>query len=532
MSNFPPDKIAAQLKRILATPEFVTRKKVSQFLRYVVAQSLNGQSGSIKQYTVAVEALGYGADFDPTTNPTVRIEARRLRRSLDQYYSTQGIEDPIRIDIPKGRYIPSFRDNQTASEAPGSSECPSPAPDRTPHSLAEPTVAVFMFENLNGKDEHSYLARGLTTELLMSLTRFSELSVLGPLDQPAGKTVDFHKIIHDYEANFVLQGCIRTHGSKIRITTDLTDASNGKKQWGRTFDYDLEKKSLFEIEDEVASQVAGVVADSLGIIFKKIYSESYPEHLKLNDVTLAVLQYNNAWATHAPQDFDRAISVVGDALEKHPKNALLVALQANLYYGDVIHEMNIVPDALLEMEGLANKAVSLDPDLQIAQYNLVPLNAFFGRVNECVEQAQKVVEMNPNHARILAGCAVHTTTAGAYELGCELIERAKQLNPHYPGWYHFVNYLAHFGNERYEEAWTAAKKIHVEGLFWHPLFRASILGKLGRTKEAKAYINELLQIKPDFPKRPKEYIKLLFAIEKHVEMIWDGLYKAGMREIV
>jgi hypothetical protein len=59
-----------------------------------------------------------------------------------------------------------------------------------------------------------------------------------------------------------------------------------------------------------------------------------------------------------------------------------------------------------------------------------------------------------------------------------------------------------------------------------------VLGKLGRTKEAKAYINELLQIKPDFPKRPKEYIKLLFAIEKHVEMIWDGLYKAGMREIV
>ena len=71
----------------------------------------------------------------------------------------------------------------------------------------------------------------------------------------------------------------------------------------------------------------------------------------------------------------------------------------------------------------------------------------------------------------------------------------------------------------------------MEGLFWHPLFRASVLGKLGRIKEAKAYVDELLQIKPEFQKRPKEYIKLLSAIEKHVEMIWDGLYKAGMREL-
>jgi adenylate cyclase len=136
--------------------------------------------------------------------------------------------------------------------------------------------------------------------------------------------------------------------------------------------------------------------------------------------------------------------------------------------------------------------------------------------------------MNPNHARILTGCAVATTSVGAYDMGCEFIKRAKQLNPHYPGWYHLINYWVHFGNEQYEEAWTEAQKIHVEGLLWHPLFRASILGKLGRVKEAEAYINELLQIKPEFPKRPREYIKLLFVLDAHVEMIWDGLVKAGL----
>lgn len=52
-----------------------------------------------------------------------------------------------------------------------------------------------------------------------------------------------------------------------------------------------------------------------------------------------------------------------------------------------------------------------------------------------------------------------------------------------------------------------------------------------RLKEAEVYINEMLQIKPEFPKHPKEYIKLLFVIDDHVEMIWDGLYKAGMRKL-
>ena len=60
----------------------------------MVEQSLNGQSDRIKQYTVAVEALGYKADFDPVTNPTIRMQARRLRQALDQYYRTQDSDDP------------------------------------------------------------------------------------------------------------------------------------------------------------------------------------------------------------------------------------------------------------------------------------------------------------------------------------------------------------------------------------------------------------------------------------------------------
>jgi hypothetical protein len=57
------------------------------------------------------------------------------------------------------------------------------------------------------------------------------------------------------------------------------------------------------------------------------------------------------------------------------------------------------------------------------------------------------------------------------------------------------------------------------------------LGKLGRVKEAGVYINELLQIKPEFTKRPSEYIRLLFVLDEHVEMIWDGLQKARLEQV-
>ena len=218
----------------------------------------------------------------------------------------------------------------------------------------------------------------LGQDALLSLTRFSGLRVLGPLFQAEGERIDYYKIRHEYGAMFVLQGWVRGQNSMIRITIDLTDASTGAKQWGRTFEFNLEKSSLFEIEDEVTSQVVGVIGDDLGIIFEKLQSETYHEHIKCNYETMAVLKYNHAWMTHAPRDWEMALEAIRDALKKEPTNALLVALLSNTYYGDVIHELKLAPDVHSQWADLAQKAVSLDPNLQVARYNLVVQHAYFG----------------------------------------------------------------------------------------------------------------------------------------------------------
>ena len=529
MSGFSAEAVKAQLARVLASEGFANGPKLAQLLNYVVDQTLSGQENTIKQYTVGVEGLGYGSQFDPGTSPTVRMLARRVRRALDQYYSEQGATDPIRISIPKGSYIPTFTDNTPTRKAINANALAAPSVEQIHSGIAEPAVAVIAFENLSDQDNGSVIANGLTEELLVALTRFSELKVLGPLTLGSdGRQIEYAQVYQEYGARFALRGAVRADGSRIRINTDLIDTTTGRNQWGETFQYDLDDTSLFEIEDEVASQVSGALADDLGVIFRKLQSESYEEHIKPSDVTFAILAYNHGWVTHNAKDIETANIAIGRALEKHPDNALLLALQSNIYYGEVLYGLDLVPDALAKMQKLANRAVSLDSKLQIAQYNLVVQNAYFGRIEQCIETAHKVVELNPNHARILAGCALAVTTVGDYRFGLDLINNARRLNPHYPSWYHLIDYLADFCDEKYEEAWRLAQLVHMDGLLWHPLIRVAALGKLGRAKDAKPHIDELLEIKPDFTERPGEYIRPLIVTDEHVDMILDGLQKAGI----
>jgi DNA-binding NarL/FixJ family response regulator len=107
-------EIRATLVAMLATEAFRTSPQLAAFLRFIVEAELRGERASLKSYTIAVEALGRGEDFDPNTDPIVRVEAGRLRRALQRYYDGLGASDLIAIDVPLGRYIPTFRYRKAA----------------------------------------------------------------------------------------------------------------------------------------------------------------------------------------------------------------------------------------------------------------------------------------------------------------------------------------------------------------------------------------------------------------------------------
>ena len=103
-----PKAIKEQLHRILSSPEFDATARQKKFLHYVTQMFLEGRTDEIKGYTVATDVFGRKTDFDPSTDPIVSVEARRLRRALEHYYLTAGRRDRMRITIPKGSYVPSF----------------------------------------------------------------------------------------------------------------------------------------------------------------------------------------------------------------------------------------------------------------------------------------------------------------------------------------------------------------------------------------------------------------------------------------
>jgi hypothetical protein len=96
---------------MLVSPLFAGRDRLCRLLSFVVDQSLTNPNRKLKQFTIAVEALGYERDFNPNTDPSVRILAQRVRRALGRYYATEGAEDPIRIEVPKGTYVPVYSPN-------------------------------------------------------------------------------------------------------------------------------------------------------------------------------------------------------------------------------------------------------------------------------------------------------------------------------------------------------------------------------------------------------------------------------------
>lgn len=111
-------EIRAAVDRILAADSFKRSGRLSRFLRFVVDSALENRHERLKEYVLGVEVYQKGGDFDPRIDSTIRVEAARLRSKLREYYETDGRDDLVRIELPKGAYAPVFRRVAPAASRP------------------------------------------------------------------------------------------------------------------------------------------------------------------------------------------------------------------------------------------------------------------------------------------------------------------------------------------------------------------------------------------------------------------------------
>src|SRR5205807_7566284 len=177
---------------------------------------------------------------------------RQVRSRMDIEISDLGemklknIAEPVRVySIQLGSA--SAKTLTGASVAPGRSRS------------ERPSIAVLPFQNMSGDPEQEYFADGMVEEIITALSRIRWLFVIARNSSFTfkGQAVDVKQVGRELGVRYVLEGSVRKGGNRVRITAQLIDATNGAHLWADRFDGLIEH--VFELQDKVASSVAGVI---------------------------------------------------------------------------------------------------------------------------------------------------------------------------------------------------------------------------------------------------------------------------------
>jgi TolB-like protein len=248
--GFPPGAVEAALARVLSSEPVRASRRSSDFLAFAVAEVLAGRGDRLKERTIAVGALGRGARFDPRSDPSVRVQARRVRDALQRYYAGPGAFDPLRIELPRGRYAPEFRANAV------------PALVTAPRPTSRAGIAVIALTDLTPGGGHDDLAQGLSETLVAGLSRCPECRVVGPITLDGWRDPSTTR---PPAVAFVLMGSVRARGGVLRVCLRVVEAMSGEITWSRIFDHHLDAPDPFAVEDEIATEATSALCGHDGV---------------------------------------------------------------------------------------------------------------------------------------------------------------------------------------------------------------------------------------------------------------------------
>jgi adenylate cyclase len=524
-----PEAIRAQLERILHCAEFRGSYKQREFLGFVVDETLEDRTSQLKGYTIAVAVYGRKEGFDPQVDPIVRVEAGRLRRALEHYYLTAGKNDPIHIEIPKGGYVPTFHAVQNLSTR---------AKTRTSENedSALPTgtsIAVMPLTNLAGDEAQDYFADGLTEELTVELARFQEFQVIASQSTMRfkGQKVDPKKVGRDLGVRFVLMGSIRKDLEIIKVTIRLLDTATAGQIWGESYKRDQTAADLIAVQEEIAHRVVGAIADQYGLITRRLSRESRkkaPADLKVYD---AILRFYHYESELTPQAFEKALAALERAIDIDPEYGLAWAMLGHLHADNHALGFCEIEAPLEKALTFAQKGVALEPDSQFVQDALTLVHFHRGDKEHFLKHVAQTIALNPNSPYVVGVAGWHMALYGEWERGLKLMKKGMKLNPYHPSWFHLAPYMDFYCRGEYENAFAEALKFNYPEMFWDPLMRTAALSQMDRAREAKTAVGELLKLEPDFTARGRRLISRYVKVDDLVDMIIEGLRKAGLADI-
>jgi serine/threonine-protein kinase len=232
------------LQTILASPGFANADRLRRFLQFAVDAHMKGESGQIKEYVLGREVFDRDDNYDPRLDPIVRVEARRLRQRLAEYYAGPGRADKLRIDFPKGSYAPTVSAPQSTRKAgPWILALTVAAVAAAAFFFIRPTApadaiaivpARWMFVDPSGLDPSD---EPLAEAIAAQVANRGKIPVIGwpsilPFRRNPKPGAELAKTIN---AAMVLAISVRVTGAQFRVTAFLVEPFTGRKRWVEDF---------------------------------------------------------------------------------------------------------------------------------------------------------------------------------------------------------------------------------------------------------------------------------------------------------
>ena len=268
-----------ELERVLSNTCFARSEGLSRLLRFLVERQLEGRASELKESLIGMEVYGRRPDYNPKLDSTVRSEVARLRARLSRYYSTEGNQDPLVIELPKGGYVPTFRQSESDRAV--------PKPGRRRRWLAAGTaslvagaavfgalwflhksspirIAVLPLVNMNQDSSTDYVADGLTGEIIRNLSIIDGLEVRSQTSSFTfkGKPLNAREAGRELEADYILEGSVLRSERQLRINTQLIRVHDDFALWsGR---YDRELTNILAIQDDISRGIVNSLRLKVG----------------------------------------------------------------------------------------------------------------------------------------------------------------------------------------------------------------------------------------------------------------------------
>lgn len=519
--NFSAQQINDELQNVISSPVFANSSVLTNFLEFIVAETLAGREKAIKEYTIGTVVLGKKSDFNPQIDAIVRIHAGRLRRALNEYYNSEGRNNELRITVPKGAYIAVIESNIKKTKNHDDASQPLPS--------TRPVLAAMPFRNISQDSTYDFFCSGLGEFLSTELARFQELSVISYYSciQFVNHAHGLDKVHELLGANYILTGSILVQNNDVRVTTQLVLADTREQLWANTFTRKTNDGDWFKTQDEIVNQIVAVLGGYYGVIYRDMAkaSKRIPHEIQIYDAIYWYYQFINQVDE---ETFTKACNALEFALKRDPNYALAWAVLGEIYAIGVPMGFIRVEDQIDVAISYSKKALSLDPLSQPAYQALSVCYLLSQNKTEHLKAVEKCIALNPRAASHVGIMGAHLIFSGEFEKGARILRDSLELNPFLPR-YHALGFsLYYYNNNDFEEAREWAQKMDMPHVPWCVLLQAASLGQLGRTTDAKKLLEKLLTLVPDIGLQGKPLIGSFILDDGLVNKMIEGLEKAGL----